>query len=463
MSTKQPRITKAPAAKKSADVLVPANVTKAPEQNMDKLIVNHIVMRSVDRSRKEVGDWRDSHRAAESIYYPNRTRLLDLYADVELDGHLSGLMMKRVEAVLNKKMRFVRDGKEVDDVCKLINSNEFREIKKGIVNSIFYGVEGFEFLPSDRLSFKKIPRKHIKPERKVIAINQTDYDGIPYEDISNLWIISNERELGLLLKCAFYVLLKKGNFSDWANYIEIFGQPMVVTKYDTYDQKTKDQLTNAINDIGAAMRISIPKQADFEILDGKTSNGTGDLQDKFNDACNNELSVLVLGNTETTKSSKSSGYAQSKEHGKQQDEIIKSDTIFVCNLLNSDKFLSILESYGYDVKGGEFVIEEKLSVQEQKTRAEVLDTLKNKLGLPLDHDSLYEEFGVAKPKDYDQQMHEQEEPINEPDDENEEEEESDTKKPDNKKPGQQIEKKTLTARERFWDKMANFFDQARKD
>lgn len=450
-------------ATNSSQIAAPANVTKAPEQGPEQLIVNHIVMRSVDRSRKEVGDWRDSHRAAENIYYPNRTRLLDLYSDVELDGHLSGLMMKRVESVLNKKMRFVKDGKEVEDVCKLINTNEFREIKKGIINSLFYGVEGFEFLPSDKLTFKKIPRKHIKPEKKVIAINQTDYDGIAYEDLSNLWIISHDRDLGLLLKCAFYVLLKKGNFSDWANYIEIFGQPMVVTKYDIYDQKTKDQLTSMIDSIGSGMRLSIPKQADLEVMDGKTSNGTGDLQDKFNDACNNELSVLVLGNTETTKSSKSSGYAQSKEHGRQQNEVTKSDTQFVCNLLNTDKFLAILKSYGYDVEGGEFVIEEKMDVNQQKTRAEVLDFLKNKLQLPLDNDSLYEEFGVVKPKDYDQQLAEREEEDDEEDGPNDDDQEDDQDTKKQKSKDVEPAKKMLSDWDRFLDKMANFFGPARKD
>ena len=75
-------------------------------------------------------------------------------------------------------------------------------------------------------------------------------DGIPYENISNIFVIGEARELGELLKCAFYVLLKKGDFSDWANYIEIFGMPMIVTKYDTYDEKTKAQLTKMMEEAG---------------------------------------------------------------------------------------------------------------------------------------------------------------------------------------------------------------------
>ena len=375
---------------------------KAPEQTSQNLIVNKMVLLAPDRTPKDVGTWRDSHRAAESVYYPNRSRLYDLYLDVELDAHLSGIKQKRIDTVLNKKIRFVgADGKEVEDLCKLIKTTEFRRICHELLNSIFWGISGFEFIPGQPFQYKEIPRKHIKPEKKVIAVNQTDYDGVSYDGVENIWVVGEDRDLGLFLKCAFYVLLKKGNFSDWATYIEIFGQPLIVTRYDTFDEKTKIQLTKAMEDIGSSMRLSIPKQASIEVLDGKTSNGNGDLQDKFKNACNEELSVVVLGNTETTSSSKSSGYAQSKEHGRQQSEISKSDMQLLLNWLNSDHFKKILESFGFkDI--GEFIVEEMMDPEQQLVRAQSLQILKT-MGLPLDDDQLYEEFGLKKPDNYAEQ------------------------------------------------------------
>ena len=71
-----------------------------------KVIVHELNLRSADRSKKDIGTWRHALTSAESVYYPNRTRLYDLYEDVALDGHLSGVIAKRIDAVLNKEVYF---------------------------------------------------------------------------------------------------------------------------------------------------------------------------------------------------------------------------------------------------------------------------------------------------------------------------------------------------------------------
>lgn len=378
-----------------------SGVTRAPEQTDAQLIVNNIVMRSVDRTPKDIGNLNVDLQAAESIYYPNRSRLYDLYKHVERDGHLSGVISKLIDSVLNKKMRAVKGNEDAEDICALIETIKFRNMCKEILLTEFWSSTGFEFIPGEKFDWKPIPRKHIKPEWKIIAINQTDYTGIPYENISNIWVIGEERDLGLYLKCAYYALLKKGAFSDWANYIEIFGQPLIVFKYDTYDEKTKLQVTKMIDEIGASLRIGMPKQADFDVMDGKTSNGNGDLQKQFVDACNDEMSVIVLGNTETTKSSKSSGFAQSATHSQQQNEKVKSLLILLQYYLSSDKFLSILNSYGYNTDGVKFISDEEIDENALLIKSQVDEGLEG-MGVPLDDDYFYEAYNRPKPQKYDE-------------------------------------------------------------
>lgn len=72
----------------------------------EEIIINELNVRSADRGKKDISYWRGALSGAESVYYPNRSRLYDLYEDVILDGHLSGVIAKRIDAVLNKELHF---------------------------------------------------------------------------------------------------------------------------------------------------------------------------------------------------------------------------------------------------------------------------------------------------------------------------------------------------------------------
>lgn len=374
---------------------------KAPD-NVE-LIVQEIRMISVDRTMKDIKDFMNALKSAESIYYPNRTRLYDLYEHVKLDGHLSGIIGKRIDSVLNKSMRYVKDGKQVDGMEALLNTGAFREMKRTILQTIFHGVSGMEFIPGAELEFEEIPRKHIKPEIGVIAIEQNSYEGKPYKDISNVWVIGKKRDYGLLLQCSVYALYKKNGFGDYAQYLEIFGQPIRVFKYDANDIKTKTQLAETANQAGSSLALVIPKQAEFEIMDGKASNANGDLQRQFIDACNQEMDIAVLANTETTSNSNGGSNAKAKEHGKQQNEVIKSDMAYLLSHMNTPKCLAILKSYGWPVvEGGMFEFEKEIDLASLSQKAIIDTTVVNAVGLPVADDYWYTTYGIEKPENYEQ-------------------------------------------------------------
>ena len=380
--------------------------TKAPEQTDDKqLIINNIVMRSVDRTPKDIGDWNLAYTAATSIYYPIRTRLYDIYDYItSFDGHLTGIKKRRISGISNKKVRYVNANKEDIEQCEtLLESLEFNRLKKEILEHFYWGISGVEFVPGKDFKIKIIPKKHIKPEWGIIAVNQNDYSGILYDDIWNIMVFGEQRDLGVLCVCAFYSLLKKGAISDWANYVEIFGNPMIIFKYDQWDGETKKKLEQLLDNVGNSMRMSIPKQSDFEILDGKSSsNGNGDLQRQFVETCDEQMSIALLGVTETTKSSRTSGYGQSQTHQTEQNEIQKDDLNYLISTLNSEKFKAILSTYGFPADG-KFIVEEEMAPEKQLIKAQTLFQL-SQIGLPLNHDQIYEDFGLYKPDDYDDQI-----------------------------------------------------------
>jgi len=436
-------------------------VTKTEEPKNAPLIVQELNIMSADRSQKDIGDFKMALQSAESIHYPQRVRLYDLYDDVLIDGHLTGIIEKRADSILNKKLIYKDSGgKKVDLMDKTIKSKVFRAVIKKIMETKAWGLSGLEFIPGPKMKFKELPRKHIKPHKKTISIDQYGEEGTSYDGVSNVWILGDEKDLGYLLKCSFYAIWKRGNMADWAQYIEIFGQPVRIIYYDVYDQKTRTELRKVLDESGSSLTMMIPKQAQFDMKDGKQSNGTGELQEKFYGVCNEEMSIVVLGNTETTKSSSSSGYAQSKEHGKQQVAKTESDMFDVIDDLNSDEFTTILKSYGLPVvDGGYFEYEIETNLEELKTKVEIDIKVSSKV--PIADDYWYETYGIPKPDNYDElkaQMEADKAMRNGLDDENTPPKPG--KPPIAKKPPVKKPVKNLNALVRLRTLLADFFDPA---
>ena len=362
----------------------------------NNIVINELVIRSANRNKKDIETWRNALISAESVYFPNRTKLYDLYEDIILDGHLTGVIEKRIDAVLNKEIYFESNNRHINEMDSLLHSTEFRQIMRTILETQLWGISGLEFLPGRELNFQIIPRKHIKPELGIISFEQNGIDGVAYTNLNNVWVIGEPKNLGLLLKCAPYCLYKRGGMADWSQYIELFGQPVRIIKYDSYDEQTKLELKKILEESGSSLSMMIPRQSDFEMKDGKQNNGDGNLQLSFIKAMNEEISITLLGNTETTTSSYSTGYAQSKVHLEQQFEITKSDIFYLATMLNSSKFFTILKSYGYKVEGGKFIFSKENDIEYLNARMEI-DKELNKL-VPINEDYWYNTYGITKSK-----------------------------------------------------------------
>lgn len=435
-------------------------MAKTEEKKEPTIVVQDLRLVAANRSPKDIGKLKEAIVNAEAISYPNRVLLYDLYHDVvSLDGHLQGIIGKRIDSVLNKELKFIdKSGKENEALTELMDSIAGRDLIKKIIESKLWGISGVEFIVGPEFKHEEIDRKHIKPEKGIISKSQyssSEENAFKIDELPFVWVIGDKKDLGKLLACSMYAIFKRGNFGDWAQYVEIFGQPVRIIYYDAYDTKTKTDLKQLLDQSGSSLAMMIPKQAEFEMLDGKTSNGDGQLQERFKEACNAEMSIAILGNTETTSSSKSSGYAQSKEHGEQQDLITKSDMKFVANMLNSKKFLDILKSYGYDVNG-KFVYENEIDVNQLKIRMEIDTIVSSKV--PVGDDYWYNTYGIPKPDNYEELKSKMEE---------KKEQTLPEVKETNPKPGQkETGRKNLTdpKKQNLIDKiaknLADFFDQA---
>lgn len=371
-------------------------------------IVTQIVVRSANRSEKDSGDFNNAINSAIRVYHPNRKQLYDIIENYIIDGYVHGLMRKRIDAVLNKFLYFRKDDKRDESFDVLRKNGKLRLIVEQILLQLAWGLSAMEFrcVPEGNdFILHILPRKHIKPEVGKITLQETGGEGYDYENTWNLWVIGDRHDFGYLTNCMPYAIWKRGMMADLAEFIEMYGKPIRKMTYDMHDPQSKIEAQKTLAETGSVSEIFIPEGIDLELVESKQGASNGQLQDSARKAMNDEMSVIILGNTETTSSSKSSGYAQAKEHSKQQLEITKSDMEFVLTMLNSKKFLNILEQCGFDTKGGEWVFEKEydhVAVRQQMSIAMMME----RMGHPVDADELYELSGYDKPADYDKRVKE---------------------------------------------------------
>ena len=247
-------------------------------------VIQNIVVKPIQRTTQDIGTWRLAMRSAESDI-PRRILLYDLYEDLLLDGHLGSIIDKRIMSVTNSPLIFTANKKIIDQVNELQEKGWFETALTELMNAKFWGHTLLEFSYDDNGNFtcELVPRKNVEHKAGLVLSQQSDTTGIAYRNDKARapWLLESGtwKQHGLLLSTAQYVIYKRGNFGDWAQYAEIFGMPWKVGKYNAYDEKSRQQLEAALSAAGGAANIIIPEGTELD-LKYATSADQGTLKGK---------------------------------------------------------------------------------------------------------------------------------------------------------------------------------------
>jgi hypothetical protein len=366
-----------------------------------RTLVTKIEVREVYRDVKDIRTWRLAMRYAESKNNPCRQPLYDLYSDIMLDAHLASLVNKRINAVINHPLKFTNIKGEIEDITKMVHTESFLHVVTELLLAKFWGYTLLEMdFKSDlnTISGTLIDRRHVKPEYQLVVKYPMDMEGIrydkpPYKDY--VLAAGKPDDLGLLLQAAPLVLYKRGVLADWAQFAEIFGMPFRKGKYDGYDESARRKLEDAIKNAGSAAWAIIPEGTDIEFVPSNSS-GSAALYDDLRNACNNELSVLILGQTLTTEQGERGARSLGEVHHEVQEMLHSEDRIFIMHVLN-EKLIPLLQLHGYNTQDGEFVFDE---IETLDTKESLEIDLMIAQQVPVDDDYFYEKYGVPRPKQY---------------------------------------------------------------
>ena len=242
--------------------------------------INELVLMQANRTNVDISTWRSAIQAAESVAVPRRRNLLNLYDDLMLDGHLQSVIDKRRRAVRALPITFIKTGKPVDLINNFLNTKKFGDLLTDLNDSKFYGhsLAQLDFT-GEKLNYQLIPRKHVKPEFGIVTTTESDSTGINYREAPECNYIleaGGDKNLGLLMPAAQYVIWKRGGMADWAELAELFGRPLRKGKYNPNDTAGKNALLEMLKGLGGAPYIAYPDGTDVTV-DASGSNLTGDI------------------------------------------------------------------------------------------------------------------------------------------------------------------------------------------
>lgn len=149
---------------------------------------------------------------------------------------------------------------------------------------------------------------------------------------------------GIARAAAWHYVFKNYAWKDWVSFLETYGMPIRLGRYDNGEtEENKRILLNALAQLGSDAAAMFPKTMDVEFMDAKAGTAPGDLWTALIDKCDEYLSKVVLGQTNTTDAKSGGlGSGQADVHREVEETIERSDARRLSTTLNRDLVVPII-------------------------------------------------------------------------------------------------------------------------
>ena len=294
--------------------------------NIDKKIneriqvIEKVIQREYTRTNQNISKWRQQTIIAESIHNPQRAELYNIYKDVVLDGHLTGLMntiLMKVQA--SELLLCDEDGEINQEYTDKLKESWFFDYVRYAVEARFYGHSLIQIkgVKNDKLDLELVDRQHVCPETGRVKSEPLAHaeSGAPYRErpfVDWLIEIGDKHDLGVLHKATPLVLWKKGVQGAWSHYADLFGMPLRIGKTAISNPTNKKNMENMMSSMVQSSWAVIGIEDEVEFVQSGNSDAF-EVYDRLIARMNSELSKLVLSQTGTTEEKAHVGSAEVHE------------------------------------------------------------------------------------------------------------------------------------------------------
>lgn len=327
------------------------NLQGAPK-DMDKIteMMVDVVRRQRKLWRKEISDWHNARYARYSAEYPKTQYLQELYEDVMLDGHLTGITENRTLRTTNKDFVFTINNIKDEKLTELIQKKQwFEQLINEAHKSTYYGYSLVWLKDFEKGNIKEVellPRSLVVPEHSTLLYDLTGIKGIDYSELTDILLYAQFYDnVGLLEKAAVYTILKRHSLGSWDEFEELFGVPIRIAKIASQSETVKNEVAGWLEEMGSSPYGVFPIGTEIEIKENSKSDSFQVFFRKI-EALDKELSKLVLHQTMTTDNGSSK--SQGNVHENTLQELVYADEKKMLAFLNN-KLVPAMRSIGYSI------------------------------------------------------------------------------------------------------------------
>lgn len=305
------------------------------------------------RTAKNIDDWRSAITLAEDLISPTYLPLYNLYREIELDAHITGLIMQRNNRLLGSQFRIVDEqGNEDVEATRLFERSWFYKFLEFAMDARWWGhslVQLWDVNENGYGTVELVNRNHIVPSKHVLTprqqmlVDAIDYRQPEYYD--NLIEVGDGKDLGLFNKAAPNFLIKKNALKEWSKYAQIFGFPLVLGTTMSKSQADLERMATNLRKMQSAAYAALQQGEEVKVVETSKTDAYKVFQELILTP-NNELSKLFLGQTMTTDNG--SSRSQSEVHERVADSIADADKRSIAFLVN-DELIPRMIKHGFTV------------------------------------------------------------------------------------------------------------------
>jgi phage gp29-like protein len=194
-----------------------------------------------------------------------------------------------------------------------------------------------------------------------LRIQQTDPSGQPlgiYQEADPMVYIIHRGHLlksvpdtwgGPMRAVLFWWLFATQDRDWWIRFLERFGAPFMVGKYDETSPESRFLLERAFSAATRLFGLAIPNDADVQIHQANATQG-GDAFERFHKVANNEISKIILGQTSSSDVQSGGGLnsgGQASVQAEVRDDIRQYDSLALGQCIRTQLIIPLWQINGW--------------------------------------------------------------------------------------------------------------------